>query len=84
MEFGLFTLFSRLAQAENWTKTKDFDLSCNLTFLESTQESELVIMREKSRLRAFERVIRREREFKRESSREADRRSHALEGLVEE
>ena len=26
-------LFSRLAQAENWTKTKDFHLSCNLTFL---------------------------------------------------
>ena len=33
MEVRLFTLFSRLAQAENWTKTKDFHLSCNLTFL---------------------------------------------------
>ena len=28
MEVRLFTLFSRLAQAENWTKTKDFHLSC--------------------------------------------------------
>ena len=33
MEVRLFTFFSRLAQAENWTKTKDFHLSCNLTFL---------------------------------------------------
>ena len=24
----MFTLFYRLAQAENWTKTKDFHLSC--------------------------------------------------------
>ena len=28
MEVRLFTLFYRLAQAENWTKTKDFHLSC--------------------------------------------------------
>ena len=30
MEVHLFTLFSRLAQTEKWTKTKDFNLSCNL------------------------------------------------------
>ena len=33
MEVRLFTLFSRLAQEENWTITKDFHLSCNLRFL---------------------------------------------------
>ena len=35
MEVRLFTLFSRLAQAENWTKTKGFCCSCNLNFLVS-------------------------------------------------
>ena len=33
MEVRLFTLFFKLAQAENRTKTKDFHLSCNLIFL---------------------------------------------------
>ena len=32
-EARLFTLFSRLAQAEKWTKTKGFLCSCNLYFL---------------------------------------------------
>ena len=32
MEVHLLTLFSRLAQAENWTKTKDFHLSYDFTF----------------------------------------------------
>ena len=50
-KLGLFTLFSRLAQhifpelcfsfisgpsAENWTKTKGFGCSCNLYFLDHT------------------------------------------------
>ena len=38
MEVHLFTLFSRLAQADNWTKTKDFHLSCNITFLNHLQD----------------------------------------------
>ena len=38
MEVHFFTLFSRLAQAENWIKTKDFYLSCILIFLRTPQE----------------------------------------------
>ena len=38
-ETRLFTLFSRLAQAEKWTKTKGFCCSCNLYFLVPTFDS---------------------------------------------
>ena len=33
VESGLFTFFSRLAQAYVWTKTKGFYQSCTLRFL---------------------------------------------------
>ena len=33
VEAGLFTFFSRLAQAYVWTKTKGFYQSCTLRFL---------------------------------------------------
>ena len=35
VESGLFTFFSRLAQAYVWTKTKAFYQSCTLRFLDS-------------------------------------------------
>ena len=38
-ETRLFTLFSGLAQAEKWTKTKGFCCSCNLYFLVPTFDS---------------------------------------------
>ena len=39
VESGLFTFFSRPAQAYVWTKTKAFYQSCTLKFLRLTQPS---------------------------------------------